>query len=82
VFVGRVLGNVVAVSVEFQVVRASQVCGELLVCVGFGGAQFVIEVDDRRDDTKFVAQFEQQTKECNGIDPAGNGHADTISSAQ
>jgi hypothetical protein len=54
----------------------------LLIGVGLGGAQFVIEVDDRRDDTKFVAQFQQQTKECNGIDPAGNGNANAISCAQ
>ena len=82
VFLCRMLGDVVAVGVKLQIVNASQVRDEFLIGVGFGRAQFVIEMNHREDYPEFVPQFQQQPQERNGINPTGNGYADAIPSPQ
>jgi hypothetical protein len=72
------LGDVAAGEVKFQGVLAGQTIDELLVCIRFGAAQLVIEMDDGENDAEFVAQFCQQAKQRDRINPAGNCDADAV----
>ena len=54
------LRDVITVAEEFQIVLASEARNELLIGIRFCPAQFVIEMDDRHDNSKLSAQLEQK----------------------
>ncbi|MGC1451490.1 MAG: hypothetical protein WA830_15780 [Candidatus Sulfotelmatobacter sp.] len=81
-FLSCVLRDVIAVAVELQVMLASQVRYEFLIGIGFGTAQFVIEVNHRQNDAEFVPQLEQQPQQADGINSAGYCHADAVPGPQ
>ena len=59
VVLGRMLRDIVAVGVKRQIMRACQSRHEFLIGIRLSPAQFVIEVNDRENDAKFVTQLEQ-----------------------
>ena len=74
-----VSGRVTGAAVEFQVEVAGKVAHEPLVGIGIGAADFVVEVDDGKDNSEFGARFQQQAQQRDRIGAAGNRHADAIS---
>ena len=42
-------------------------------------AEFVIEVDDGKNDAEFFVEFEEKKKERDGVSSSGDGDADTLS---
>jgi hypothetical protein len=79
VLLRRVLGDIYGFAVKFQPMGSGQVGDELLVGVGCGTAQFVVEMNYGEHDAKFGAQFKQESKQANRIRSAGNSHADAVS---
>jgi hypothetical protein len=67
---------------EFQIELARHARHEFLICVRLGPAQIVIEMNNRKDNPQLAAQLQEHPKERNGINPAGNGHADAVPSRQ
>lgn len=61
---------------------AREVGDEFLVLVGFGGAQFVIEVDDGKDNAEFGAKLPQKAQQRDRIRSAGDGDAQAIAGLQ
>ncbi len=55
---------------QFKVVPLGQLGDELLVGVGLFSPQLVIEVDDRKNNAKFRAQFEHDSQQGYGISSA------------
>src|SRR5579863_8465141 len=47
---GRMLGHIIAVADEFQIVLARKSCNEFLIPIRFCSTQFVIEVNYKQDD--------------------------------
>ena len=52
---------------------------EFLVGIGCFPTQLMIEVHDRENDAELLAEFEEQTKQGDGIGSAGNRYADSLS---
>ena len=75
----RVSGRVTGAAVEFQVEAAGKLAHELLIGIGIGAADFVIEVNNGEDNSEFGARFQQQAQQRDRIGAAGNRHADAIS---
>jgi len=75
-------GDVFAGHEELQAVFGGEPGDEFLV--GFGGAapQFVIEMNDGKNDGKFFAQFDEEMEEGDRIGAAGNGNADARARTQ
>ena len=67
---------------EFEFVCARQVDDEFFVLVGFYSAEFVIEVDDGKDDAEFGAKLPQKAQERNGIRAARDSDAHAIAGFQ
>jgi hypothetical protein len=63
-------------------VLTGQLRDELLIRVRLCRTQPVIEVNNRKDNPQFTAQFHQQPQQRDRINPAGNGYADAISGMQ
>jgi hypothetical protein len=76
------LPDVVAVAVKFQIVFAGEAGDELLVGVGFGAAELVVEVDYREDDAEFEAKLEHQAKKGDGVDASGDGDAQAVAGVE
>src|ERR1700685_1930412 len=74
--------SIIAFAIKFQPVLASRSLNEHLIRVGVSTAQFVIEMNDGKDDAEFVTKFEQQAQERDRIDSAGNRDAHTVSGLQ
>ena len=55
---------------------------EPFVCIRFCSAQLVVEMDDRKYDAEFLAQFEHDSQEAYGVGPAGNGDSYAIASTK
>jgi hypothetical protein len=64
--------------VRLKVVPGGQPGDEFFIGVGGFATQFVIEVHDVQNNSKFLAQFEKQEKERYGIRAAGYGYTDTV----
>jgi hypothetical protein len=62
--------------------RARQIRDEQLIRVRLRPAQLVIEMNNRKDNPQLAPQLQQQPQERDGINPAGNGHANAISGPQ
>jgi hypothetical protein len=60
----------------------SKICNELSVGIGSGSAQLVVEVDDGENDSDLGPELEQQAKQGDGIDAAGNGYTHSVSGLQ
>ena len=71
--------RVTGAAVEFQVESGGEGAHELLVGIGIGAADLVIEVDDGEDNAEFGARFQQQAQQRDRIGAAGNRHANAIS---
>jgi hypothetical protein len=78
----RALRDIIAVDIKSQIMLMSQTGDEVLVQVGFGPAQLVIEMDSRENQADFVPQLEQETQERDRINSAGNANAHAIPSPQ
>ncbi|HXY77708.1 MAG TPA: hypothetical protein VEH47_02765 [Candidatus Acidoferrales bacterium] len=74
--------HIVAITMEFETIPTSQASDELLIRVRFPSPQFVIEMNDREHNPQLAPQLEQQTQQRNRINPAGNGHTNTVSGPQ
>ena len=62
--------DIAAAAMKLQLVPMGQFRDELLVGVGLGPAQIVIEVDDGKHNAEFLAQFEQDAQQRDGIGSA------------
>ena len=60
----------------------SQFRDEFLIGVRLRPTQLVIEMNNRKDNAKVSAQFQQQSQQRNRIDSAGNRHPDALSGAK
>ena len=78
----RVPGHIIRVAIKLQIMFARQTPDELLVRVRFRPAQFVIEVNNRKDNPQLAAQLQQQPKQGDRINSAGDSDADAIPSTQ
>jgi hypothetical protein len=63
-------------------VLLSQSSDEPFVFLGFSSAQFVIEMNHRKNNANFLAQFEHQTKQRDRVRPARNRDANAIPGPQ
>lgn len=81
-FLCREMRNVVAVTEKLQIVPARQIRDKFQIPIRFRPAQLVIEVNDRKNDPQFTAQFKQQPQQRNGINSSGHGHTDAVSRLQ
>jgi hypothetical protein len=82
VLVRRELRHIVTVAEKLQVMLPRQIRDELLVPIRLRPAQFVIEMNDRKDNSQLAPQLQQQPQQRNRINPTGNGNAGTISGFQ
>jgi len=71
-------GDVFARREKRKIVVRGERGDEFFVGVGGATAQLVIEVDDRKDDAKLFAKFEEKKKEGDRIGTAGDGHANAL----
>ena len=76
------LSHVIAVDEKLQIMLMSQASHKLLIRVGFRPPQAVIEMDDRKNNPKFTAQFEQQPQKRDRINSARNGHTHAVPGPQ
>ena len=67
---------------EWEVKLCGEFGDEFFVGVGGAATEFVIEVDDGEDNAEFLAQFEEEKKESDGIGTTGNGDADAGAGAE
>src|SRR3954463_11183716 len=74
-----VIADIAGVTAELQLVRLSEIGNKLLILVGLGQSQLVIEMGDGEDDSQLAAQFEQKSKQGNGICSAGNRNGNAVS---
>ncbi len=81
-FTARELGDVFPISMKFEIVLAGEIGDELLVFVGLRPAQFVVEVDDGKNDPEFVPQLKQKPEERYRVDASGDSNADPISGVE
>jgi len=78
----RVPGHIIRVAIKLQTMCARQSGHELLVRVRFRPAQFVIEVNNRKDNPQLAAQLQQQPQQGDRINSAGNSNSNAIPSTQ
>jgi hypothetical protein len=64
--------------VQRQVELHSDVSDELLVFVGFGPANAMIQVDDADYDAEFGSQFQQRPQKGHAVGTTGDGDAHAI----
>ena len=76
------LRYVVAVRQKLEIVLPRQISHESLIGVRLFPAQFVIEMNDGKDDPKFAPQLKEQPQQPNRINPAGNGNSNAIPGTQ
>ena len=64
------LRRIAAFAIKFQPVLARQSLYKCLIRVRFRSAQLVIEMNDGNYDAQFLTQLQEQTQQCNRINPA------------
>ncbi len=74
--------HIVGVNVKLEIVSASQSRDERLIRIRLRPAQFVIEMNNRKDNAQLAPQLQQQAQERHRINPTGDGDADAIPSPQ
>jgi hypothetical protein len=79
---GRLGGSIRGKGVQGQAMQASQIGDELLVGIGIAAANLVVHVDQREDYAEFVAKFQQQPQESNGVGTARDRHAHSVAGAE
>jgi len=67
---------------EHELVFAREVRDEGFIFVGLEAAEFVVEVDDRENDTQLGAKLQQKPKQRNGIRASRNRDADSVAGLQ
>ena len=77
----RIRGHVPALTVQLKFVLPSQLRHEAFIFVGLGPTQLVIEMNHRKDDANFLAQFHQQTEQSNRVRASRNSDPDAIPSS-
>lgn len=71
-------GHIAAGRMKFEFVGAGELGDEFFVLVGFGAAEFVVEVNDGQDDAEFVAEFKEQAQEADGVGAPRDSDANAI----
>ena len=74
--------DVAAFTMKIQLVLRGQFRYKRLIRIGISAAQLVIEVSYREDDPQRTPNLQQQSKQGNGINAAGDGYTDTFSRTQ
>lgn len=65
-----------------QPILRCQLGYEFLVSVRSAPAQLVIEMGHTRDNSQFLAQFQQQQQQCHGVPATGYRYAYAVAGAQ
>src|SRR5690242_23144 len=81
-FLPRACRHVIAIHEELQIVLPRQTGNEFLIRIRLRTTQLVIEMNDGKNNPQFASQLQKQAQESDGINPAGDGNADTLSSVQ
>jgi len=74
----RVRGDLATVRVQFQLVAPGEFHDETFVRIRLGSTQFVIEMNQRKDDAEFAAQIEKEAQQGDGIRPARHRYANSV----
>src|SRR5258708_10671377 len=82
VFLGGLLRHVAARTIKLQPMLTSQARDKLLILVRFCPSKLVVEMNNGNDDAKLTAQFEEQAKKRNRINPARNRDSNPIPGPQ
>lgn len=64
--------------VEFNIVRPRQLANELRIGVGFRASDAVMEMDEGKNDSQFLASFHKTPQQGHGVRSARNSHAQTV----
>jgi hypothetical protein len=78
----RVPRHIIAIAMKLEIMLARQRRHEFLIRLRLRPAQFVIEVNNRKDNSQLAPQLQQHSQQRNRIYPSGNGHAHAIPSLQ
>jgi hypothetical protein len=73
--------NVPAFEDELEFVRLSETSHEFSISVSIRSSKGVMEVQDVKCDSEFIPQSEKQSKEGNGIGPAGDSYSEAAARA-
>jgi hypothetical protein len=76
------LRHISAFNEELQAVLLSQFGHELLIRVGLGGAQLVVEMNNGEDNAQIGTQLQQQAQQRHRIHPARNRNPTAVASPQ
>jgi len=81
-FLRRMKCHVTALAVQLQLVPLSQFRHEPFILIRLSTTQLVIEMNHRKDDADFLAQFQQQTKQGHRVCATRHRDANAIASLQ
>jgi hypothetical protein len=65
--------------VKFKPQLGGKIANELLIEIGFGSADSMMEVRDRKNNPQLVSQVEQDSQQSHGIGAAGDGNRHPLS---